>query len=264
VVVTIANVSEEAREERKLKENQIVEKSTTIASIAADVLGTSVAHEKQGQNENQIVEGSATALIAAGVAGTTMMAQEARDSKLETEIAQKSAIRATEDPMGRGLIGSEIERPSSSAKIGKAGVVGTSTEGVTASKEAHEKNEIEIAQKSTIQATEGPGTVIGSEVERPSPTAKIGTADGVGTMMAQEAPPEIKQVFEMRDLRQYVVCEAQCKDPPWAKYSEVESAHGVRAAKMIQDVVDRHCSQISRSGPKFASLPLGRRGTRNQ
>ena len=57
----------------------------------------------------------------------------------------------------------------------------------------------------------------------------------------QEAPPEIKQVFEMQDLRQYVVCEAQCKDPPWAKYSEVESAHGVRAAKMIQDVVDRHC-----------------------
>ena len=80
----------------------------------------------------------------------------------------------------------------------------------------------------------------------------------------QEAPPEIKQVFEMRDLRQYVACEAQCKDPPWAKYSEVESAHGARAAKMIQDVVDGHCSQISRSGPKFASLPLGRRGTRNQ
>ena len=83
-------------------------------------------------------------------------------------------------------------------------------------------------------------------------------------VIMQEAPPEIKQVFEMRDLRQYVACEAQCKDPPWAKYSEVESAHGVRAAKMIQDVVDRHCSQISRSGPKFASLPLGRRGTRNQ
>jgi hypothetical protein len=83
-------------------------------------------------------------------------------------------------------------------------------------------------------------------------------------VIMQEAPPEIKQVFEMRDLRQYMACEAQCKDPPWAKYSEVESAHGARAAKMIQDVVDGHCSQISRSGPKFASLPLGRRGTRNQ
>ena len=105
----MAHVSEEAREERKLKENQIVEKSTTIASIVADVLDTSVAHEKQGQNENQIVEGSATALIAAGMAGTTMMAQEARDEKNEIEITKKSTIQATEDP--GTVIGSEVERP---------------------------------------------------------------------------------------------------------------------------------------------------------